>query len=402
MPSIKKEPLFTRNYIAACTANFLYFFGFYSLLPILALYLIENFSTDKIITGAIIASYTLAALLFRPFGGFLVDTLNRKKLYAMALLLFILCFAGYPIAGSISLFVFFRILHGLSFGVLTVTANTLVIDISPASRRGEALGTYGIANTTAMVFGPMTAVYIHQFWGYNAVFYTALILGMVAFIIGAGFIHPPAREAVERTPISWDRFILFKGLPAGSVLLMLGIPYGMITSYISLFSKEIGLGTDTGWFYSFMAIGTILSRLYSGKRSDRGKLSQVIILGTILTSIALLIIYGAHFLSNSSQKATMLLFNSAAFLVGFGYGSVFPAMNTLFINLATHNKRGTANSTYMTTWEIGIGIGLLITPQIGDSGKYANAFLLGAIAAIISICIFVFYVQKHYEKNRLS
>ncbi len=48
-------------------------------------------------------------------------------------------FAGYLIAGSLTLFIIFRIIHGVSFGMVTVGGNTVVIDIMPSSRRGEGL-----------------------------------------------------------------------------------------------------------------------------------------------------------------------------------------------------------------------------------------------------------------------
>lgn len=395
------EKLFNSSFIAACSANFLYFFGFYSLLPIMALYLIDTFQTDKIITGAVMACYTIAAFMFRPFGGYLVDKLNRKKLYVIALAIFVLCFEGYPLASSLLLFVFFRILHGFSFGALTVTANTLVIDISPSKRRGEALGIYGIANTVAMAIGPMVAVYVQKYHGYHAVFYMAFILGIVAFFIGSTFIKAPKREPVEHQPLSWDRFILFKGLPAGSSLLLLGIPYGLITSYISIYSKELGLGIDSGWFYSLMAVGMVLSRIFSGKQTDRGKVTQVIALGIFICFIGLVLLGASKYSHYVSTQLIPVFFNFTALLLGFGYGMLFPAMNTLFVNLAPNNKRGTANSTYMTTWDIGIGIGLLFGAQIGDTYSYSLVFFLGAFAAIVSITIFVLFVTKHYERNKL-
>lgn len=395
------DKLFNRNFIAACTANFLYFFGFYSLLPIMALYLIDTFHAGEMITGVILACYTIAALIFRPFGGYLVDKLNRKKMYIVSLAVFVLCFAGYPIAGSLAVFVFFRVMHGFSFGSLTVSANTMVIDISPADRRGEALGYYGIANTTAMAIGPMAAVHIKQAFGYDAVFYSALGLGLIAFLIGSS-IKTPARKPVPHEPISLDRFILFKGLPAGSNLFLLGIPYGMLTSYIALYSLELGFGNDTGLFYSLFALGIILSRIFSGKQTDRGRLTQVISAGTIICAIALLLL---TFSKNGVQYNKLLgtaMYDTAALLVGLGYGSIFPAMNTLFVNLAPHNRRGTANSTYMTTWDIGIGLGLVFSGQIGKLLNFSSVFLIGSIAAILSVVIFELYTKNHYHRNKLE
>lgn len=64
-------------------------------------------------------------------------------------------FAGYMLAGVLSLFIMLRVVHGLAFGMVTVAGNTIVIDITPSSRRGEAVGYYGLMNNTAMSFGPM-------------------------------------------------------------------------------------------------------------------------------------------------------------------------------------------------------------------------------------------------------
>lgn len=400
MNSQTSPKLLNRNFVAACTANVLYFFGFYSLLPIMALYLIETFHAGEFVTGAIMASYTIAALIFRPFGGFLVDKLNRKKMYIFSLAFFVLCFAGYPLAGSIAAFIIFRILHGLSFGSLTVSANTLVIDISPSERRGEALGLFGIANTTAMAVGPMVAVHVKESFGYNAVFYSALALGIIAFFIGST-IKAPKREAGKHEPISLDRFILRKGLPAGSSLLLLGIPYAMLTSYIALYSLELGFGSDTGVFYSLLALGIILSRIFSGKQTDKGHLTQVISLGAGISAVALLLLTGSKFLIELNSSFGRIAFDAAALLAGLGYGSIFPAMNSLFVNLAAHNRRGTANSTYMTTWDVGVGLGLVFSGLIGKTFNYSIVFLIGAIAAIISVTIFELYTKHHYHRNKL-
>ena len=79
--SNEKPALWTRNFTTCAAANFLLFFSFYQLLPILPLYIIEKFQTDNATAGIIISLYTIGALACRPFAGFLVDTFSRKPLY---------------------------------------------------------------------------------------------------------------------------------------------------------------------------------------------------------------------------------------------------------------------------------------------------------------------------------
>ena len=51
---------------------------------------------------------------------------------------------------------------------------------------------------------------------------------------------------------------------------------------------------------------------------------------------------------------------ATALVLGAGFGTMFPAFNTMFVNLGRHDQRGTATSTYLTSWDIGIGIGLVL------------------------------------------
>ena len=87
---------------------------------------------------------------------------------------------------------------------------------------------------------------------------------MLGFL-SASLVKTPYKPPVKREPISLDRFILLKGMPAGLSLLLLSIPYGMTTNYVAMYAREIGIHTQTGFFFTFMAIGMAISRIFSGK-----------------------------------------------------------------------------------------------------------------------------------------
>ena len=265
-----KERLATPSYILIIAANFLQFFGFWLLIPVLPFYLQEVFGADKTSIGAILSCYTIAALCMRPFSGYLLDTFSRKPLYLLAYFLFTAMFGGYMLAGTLTLFILCRIIHGFSFGMVTVSGNTIVIDIMPASRRGEGLGYYGLANNIAMSIGPMTGLFLHEAGvGYTITFCCSLgacLLGLLC----AYLVKTPYKSPVKKQPISLDRFILLKGIPAGISLLLLSIPYGMTTNYVAMYAKQIGIVSSSGFFFTLMAIGMAVSRLFSGKLVDKG------------------------------------------------------------------------------------------------------------------------------------
>ncbi len=394
-----KDKLFTKSFIFACTGNFLLFLGFYQLLPVLPIYLIDNFGIKSSQIGVILSSYTVAALLVRPFSGFLLDLFKRKPIYLTAYGLFTLIFIGYPLAFSILMFTVLRVLHGMAFGMVTTAGNTIVVDIMPSSRRGEGLGYFGIANNIAMALGPMVGIMLHeQFESWDVVFYSAFASGFAGFIF-ASLIKTPVKPKSVKEPLSLDRFFLKNGLIAGLCLMLMAIPYGMTTTYIALFAKESEIDANLGLFFSLMAVGLMISRTFSGKLVDSGKILQVIIGGTAVSLVAF-IIFSLTGIFHSLTGNTVLLFYGVSVLIGFGYGILFPAYNNLFINMAPHNRRATANSTYLTSWDVGIGIGLVLGGNIGQISSFSIAYLLGAMLILISLLLFLFKAAPHFKRNQ--
>ena len=90
-----EERLWNREYGKMMCSNFMLFFSFYLLSPLLPIYLAERFDSDKDTIGLVLSGYVIAALLVRPFSGFIVDTFDRRKVLMVCFFLFFICFAGY-------------------------------------------------------------------------------------------------------------------------------------------------------------------------------------------------------------------------------------------------------------------------------------------------------------------
>lgn len=360
----------------------------------------EKFDATKSAVGLILSSYTLAALLIRPFAGFILDIVYRKPVYIFAYLFFIISFVGYPLANTIGIFLFFRILHGFTFGFVTTAGNSLVVDIMPSSRRGEGLGYFGLANTLAMAIGPMTGLFMHEIYSFDTIFYMAIGSGLLGFLFVSVVKSKNMSDKNKQQPVAFDRFFLFKGFNAGICLMLLGIPYGIAVTYIAIYGKEIGIHSGVGVFFTLMAIGLGISRLISGKMVDRGKLTKVISYGTALGFLGFFALSGIKFITHPT--AVIILFYIISLTIGLSYGLIFPAYNTLFVNLAPNNRRATASSTYMTSWDIGVGIGLVAGGWIGDSkGGLQLAYAVGGFMAVVSFFYFVKIAGPHFNKHKL-
>lgn len=396
-----KERLVTSSYCFILAANFLLYFGFWLLTPVLPFYLSEIFHSSNTTIGIVLSCYTISSLCIRPFSGYLLDAFARKPLYLLAYFIFTLIFAGYMVAGILAMFIIFRIIHGVSFGMVTVGGNTIVIDIMPSSRRGEGLGYYGLANNIAMSIGPMFGLLLHNGGAPYITIFTYALGSCILGFLCACLVKTPYKPPVKREPISLDRFILLKGLPAGFSLLLLSIPYGMTTNYVAMYAHQIGITAETGFFFTCMAVGMAISRLFSGRLVDKGMITTVILSGIYLVCFCYFALTACGWLVNWSHDFTTALFFLIALLLGIGFGTMFPAYNTLFVNLAPNSQRGTATSTYLTSWDVGIGIGMLTGGYIAEIASFRMAYCFGAILTIVSLIYFHLKAAPHFQSNRL-
>ena len=401
MAEVTQDRLFTRDYIFVCIAAFMMSFSFFILVPTLPMYLKDTFGISPALVGVVLSCYVIAVLSIRPMTGFIADTLPRKRVYIVSYAIFVTSFLGYFfITKTLALFILLRVLHGFSFGMLTTAGNTLVIDVMPSSRRGEGLGYYGVTNNLAMAFGPMVGLFVISSGNYTLLFLTSLVTGSIGLVLGA-LVRAP-RKMLEKTEfkLSADSFFLKEGIRACFAFFLLAIPYGMTTSYMALYAAASGITHNAGLFFTVMAAGLITSRLNSGKRVDRGFVTETIIVGIC---IALVGGFGEAILSTISAwniAAGYATYFLTAFLFGYGYGTMFPAYNTLFINLAPNSRRATANATYLTGWDVGIGSGMLLGGYISEYG-YLYCYMLGAVLIFVALLFFKYIVTPHFHTHKL-
>ncbi len=395
-----KDRLFTPSYCCILAANFLLYFGFWLLIPLLPFYLKEEFTLEEGIIGIILSCYTISALMVRPFSGYLLDTFARKPLYLLAYGVFTILFLGYIVGGALLAFVLLRVAHGLAFGMVTVGGNTVVVDIMPSSRRGEGLGYYGLANNIAMSVGPMTGLFLHGSLSYDKIFLVSLCTCGIGFCL-AMCVRTKPKPRIPRPAISLDRFILLRGLPASLALLLLSIPYGATTNFVAMYVESIGLQVMPGLFFVLLAAGMGVSRLFSGRFVDKGYVTECIHYGLFLVIAAFLLLSACQPLMGWYPASAKACFFIVPVLQGIGFGIIFPAYNSLYINLAQKNQRATATSTYLTSWDVGIGIGIMSSGIVAEHSSFAMVYFVGAILSTVSMIYFNHIVTPHYRKYRV-
>lgn len=380
------------------TANFALFFAFYLLTPLLPLYLHETFGATKDVIGFVLSGYTLVALLFRPFSGFLVDTFPRKTVLLVAFSMFAIFFAGYLVATSLLLFTILRTLHGGPFGAVTVANSTVAIDVLPSSRRNEGIGYYGLSNNLAMAISPTFALFIYtQTHNFQLLFWLSFAIATFGLVVDSTIKMDKPRQtsAVQRPmTISLDRFFLKKGWLIGVNMIFFGFCFGVLSNYLAIYGKQVlHMTGGTGTWFMLCAIGLMLSRLQGGKALRQGRLTHNAAEGMVISLIGytLFIAIPNH-----------IGYYGSAILIGLGNGHLWPAFQNMIINVAHHHERGTANSTILVSWDVGMGLGILIGGVIAELFSYTAAFWTVAIVNLIGVVLYFLRTQQFFLSRRLS
>jgi predicted MFS family arabinose efflux permease len=390
------ERLWNSNYCKVMVANFSLFTAFYLLTPLLPLYLHETFGATKDVIGLVLSGYTITALLFRPFSGYFVDSFPRKMVLMVCYTAFAIFFAGYLAASTLLLFTIVRTLHGGPFGALTVANSTVAIDVLPSSRRNEGIGYYGLSNNLAMAIAPSFAIFVYtQTHNFELLFWLALLVATFGLIVDSTVKLEQKQVLNNKRAISLDRFFLKRGWLLGVNMVFFGFCFGVLSNYLAIYGKQVmGITGGTGTWFMLCSIGLILSRLQGGKALRQGRLTHNASEGMLISLVGYTLFIACP---------NYLGYYGSALLIGLGNGHLWPAFQNMMISMAYHNERGTANSTILISWDVGMGLGILLGGIVAEHFGYSTAFWTVSFVNLVGVILYFarsrnFFLERQIEQ----
>ena len=390
-PAPKKEKLWNAEYTKAWTANFMLYFSFMLVVPILPLYLSDMYGAGKHTIGFVLSGYTIAIMAVRPFSGYLVDCFNRRTLLLVFYSLsFILC-GFYLLGGSLLFFTIVRTLHGAPYGATIIANSTVAIDVLHPQRRAEGIGYYGLSNNLATALSPSVGIFIYEWTNsFQLIFLLSMIVAGTGCLI-ASRIKMKKRETQPSRKLSLDRFFLLAGWRQAIIIACFGLSYGVLSTYLAIYGKEqLGITSGTGLYFMILSLGLMLSRIQGGRALRDGKILHNAAIGVSISVFGYILF---------AAVAEMWAYYLSALIIGLGNGHMFPAVQSMFISLAPNNKRGTANSTLYSSWDAGVGIGVFFGGLLAEIYGYGSAFWMGAVVNVLGVLFFFTNVVPAFRKT---
>ncbi|MCI8616092.1 MAG: MFS transporter [Lachnospiraceae bacterium] len=402
---MEKERLWNPQYVALMTANIFASCGFYMVNTMLISYLTGNeVGLSSEAAGIIAGMFSITALISRPFCGIMADRFNKVWLLRAATLFMVAGAFGYGLSKALPFIVFARILHGIGFAINSTTLISLVTQYVSQNKLGEGLGYFGLANVIASATAPGFGVMVAELMGTGKVFWIAGIMCVGEILLLIVVKYPGAkRTAVQKaSSIGIKDIIAVEVLGYTCVSSMFSFSNGIVTSYLVLYGRELGIG-NISLYFTINALAMFLVRPVSGKLMDKKGMYIVAFPGMALTIVSMLLLASAGRFTGGAFAAVMV----SSVLKALGQGAAQPSLQAACIKKVGKERSGSATSTYYLGGDIGQGLAPMIAGVIVGSALtplkgYIVSFNMTAVLLALAMIGLVFIYRKEKMAKRFS
>ena len=369
--------LLTLRFALVVSSGLAYFLALGMLLPVVPLFVKDELGGNNVAVGVAVGAFAVGAVLLRPFAGRIGDRAGRRVLIIGGAIIVGAAGLLYLLASGLVSLVLVRVLAGVGEAAFFVGAASMITDLSPEARRGEAISYWSVAVYGGLAFGPLLGNVMLANDEFDRVWIVSASLAFVAAIIGLctrETVAPAAeRESGEPRPPLISR----PALAPGAVLFLGLIGLAGFTEFVPLYVKQIGMDNSSSVFllYGCLILGV---RIFGARVPDRIGPLRAGSIATVTAGAGLLII--ATFASPAGLYAGTVVFS-----VGMSF--LYPAMLTLALTGLSTTERGSAVGTVSSFFDLSQGIGALILGVVAALAGYRGAFAAGAVLAVAALVL---------------
>ena len=344
--------------------------------------------------GLIFLLFSLTAAISRPFSGKLTDTIGRKKVMYVGVIIGVTASVIYPISGSVVAFLSLRLYHGFAAGFLPTGATALVTDIISKNGRGVAMGIWGTFISAGFGVGQFFTLYVVESIGRVGLF---LLAGF--FCVLAGFFISQIKETLPNPQkfkfsllkVKFDDVFEPTVRPAAFVMFCSAVCTGVVFVTTPDISGFVNLD-NKGWFFIFYMSSTIFVRLFASSLSDKIGRRKALIIGLGFMMISMLLIATAH---------EWIQYTIGAIVFGLSTGVSSPTVFAWVADLSPEHRRGVGAGTLFIALEFAIFCGALLTLAFYDSTLSTIPLLysIGAGTSTIAIIYLIWHIRMKESKT---
>ncbi len=325
----------------------------------------QVFATEYSNVAWTMTGYTLALATVIPLTGWAADRFGTKRLYILALVLFVAGSLLCATAGSIGMLVFYRVLQGLGGGMLMPLGMTIMTRAAGPHRVGRVMAVLGVPMLLGPIGGPILGGWMIDSFSWHWIFLINLPIGILALLAAVKVLPKDAPEPSE----SFD-FLGMLLLSPGLALLLFGVSSipeeGTIESARVLVPAVVGVLLIIGFvLHAFRPQHPLIDlRLFKNKQLTVSVVTMFLFAVAFFGAMLLLPTYFLQVRGESTLHAGLLMAPQ-------GLGAM------LTMPIAGRMVDRTGAGRIVLTGLVGVAIGVGFLTQLGPDTSYV--WLLGAL-----------------------
>ncbi len=379
------QRIFTRDFIIAMTILMCSSMNFFLILINLQDFVEDDLGGSASQAGVAAGLYVIGGLVSRLLLGKYVELVGRKRMLIIALSLAVVSSLTYFAVTSVEMLYVLRFAHGMTYGLASTCATDIVSKIIPAERRGEGLSYYFLGATVSTAIGPFLGLELTAEGGYGTLFAVGAGMYILACILSMIIRVPEetlTEEQIEEArSFTFSNLIQVSALPISFVCMVFFFAYSSIHTFIAAYSESMDMVTMAGSFYIASALGSLTSRLTTGRIYDTKGPNGIITLGFVLFAGSMLLF---------ARARDLPLFLVSGFFIGYGMSLVYSVCQALAISTSPAHRYGVTVSTFTAMADLGTGIGPMILGVILTAYGFRDMYLICAIIAAVSLVLYWF------------
>lgn len=366
-----RERFLSVQFVLITLSGGLYFIALGTGVAVLPVFAKQSLGADPTGVGVAVGAFAFGAVILRPFAGRIGDRVGRRPLVIGGAAIVAVTTVAYVWATSLPLLVTFRLLGGIGEAAFFVGAATMITDLAPIDRRGEAISYWSVAVYSGLAFGPAIGERINSAWGSDAVWLVSAGCALVAALLGLA--THETRPNVER---SADVPLLHRAAILPGITLFLGlIPLAGYLTFLKLYGRTVGVD-DVGGFFVLYGVLVLVVRIFGARWPDRlGPLrGGTLALGGAAVSMVILAVF---------PSVPGLIVGTVVF--AFGMSLMYTNLMTLALVGVDESERAAVVGTFSTFFDLSQGVGALIVGVVVSSTSYRGGFVAGGIFALLGL-----------------
>ena len=381
----RRARLVTADFFAVTAAAFFFFLGSGTVIPVLPHFITGSLGGGSLAVGAVVGAFSFSAVLTRPSAGRMGNRVGRRVLMIAGAAVAGLSIMCYGAASTVGVLALFRLITGFGEGMFFTGSATLIADLAPPERRGEALSYFSIAVYLGIGLGPAIGESVSRDAGVATAFVVAGLFSLAGAVVSVRVpqgrlaerrddarADAPAEAPAERAPL-----VQRKALGPGVVLALGLMGFTAFQAYVPLYADKLHLRGSQYVFLLYAGV-VLLVRIGGARLPDALGPTRT---GTYAT---LAIAAGLGVVAFVPTRAGLY---AGTMVFAVGMALQYPALMTLAVNRADERERAAVVGTFTAFFDLAQGAGGILLGGIAAIGGYRASFAGGAICALVGLVV---------------